>query len=127
MPRLPTWTELLHTVDAAAFQPDLSRGLRATVAFMVPLLLALRGWISLDVSLIALTAQSIALIDVRGDYWFRFALVVAVAAVFTGAAAMGAAVSGQILFAVLAMGLMAALGGVWRHLSSDYGASLAIS
>ena len=36
------------------------------VAFMVPLLLAARGWLPIDVSFVALAAQNIAMVDVRG-------------------------------------------------------------
>src|SRR6185436_431883 len=101
--------------------------IRATVGFMVPLLLAAGGWISFDMSFVALAAQNIAMVDVRGDYRLRLALLLTMAAVFVGAAAMGATVSDNTTVAVLATGLMAVCGGVWRHLSSDYGPSLAIS
>jgi uncharacterized membrane protein YccC len=93
----------------------------------VPVLLAARGWISIDVSCVALAAQNIAMVDIRGDYRLRFALVVAMAAVYVGAAALGATVAGHLLAAVVALGGMALFGGLWRHLSSDYGPGLAIS
>src|SRR3954470_8245301 len=127
MARLPAWVSLVHRVDAAALHPDVSRAMRATIAFMVPLLLAAKGWLTIDVSFVALAAQNIALVDIRGDYRLRFLLVMAMAAVFVGAAALGAAVAPSVPAAVLAMGLMAGFGGLWRHLSSDYGPSLAIS
>lgn len=127
MPRLELWARLIRRTDEAALSPDLSRAVRATIAFMVPLLLAARGWISTDVSFVALAAQNIAMVDIRGDYRLRFALVVAMAAVFVGAAALGATVAGHLGAAVLAMGLMALAGGLWRHLSTDYGPGLAIS
>lgn len=113
--------------DAASLQPDLSRALRATIAFMVPVLLAATGWISFDMSFVAIAAQNIAMVDVRGDYRLRLALLVAMTVVFAGAAALGATVAHNFTVAVLATGLMAVFGGVWRHLSSDYGPSLAIS
>src|SRR5262249_25594031 len=107
MPRLDLWARLIQRADDAALQPDVSRGVRAAIAFMVPLLLAARGWISIDVSFVALAAQNIAMVDIRGDYRLRFALVVAMAAVFVGAAALGASVAGHAVAAVLAMGAMA--------------------
>src|ERR1041385_2300864 len=100
--RLNFWDRLIQSADEAAFSPDLSRAVRATIAFMVPLLLAARGWISIDVSFVALAAQNIAMVDIRGDYRLRFPLVVAMAAVFVGAAALGASVAGHLLAAVLA-------------------------
>src|SRR3954470_10557684 len=121
MARLPAWVSLVHRVDAAALHPDVSRAMRATIAFMVPLLLAARGWLTIDVSFVALAAQNIAMVDIRGDYRLRFGLVVAMAAVFVGAAALGTSVAGHVAAAVFATGLMAVAGGAWRHLSSDYG------
>src|SRR3954467_101808 len=96
MPRLSFWARLIQRVDDAARQPDVSRAVRATIAFMVPLLLAARGWISVDVSFVALAAQNIAMVDIRGDYRLRFALVTAMAGVFVGAAALGAIVAGHL-------------------------------
>src|SRR3954462_9942884 len=117
MPRLDTWARLILRADEAMHQPDVSRALRATIAFMVPVLLAARGWISVDVSFVALAAQNIAMVDIRGDYRLRFALVMAMAGVFVGAAALGAVVAGHLAAAVIATGAMALAAGLWRHLS----------
>ncbi|HUR60026.1 MAG TPA: FUSC family protein [Opitutaceae bacterium] len=113
--------------DYLSLQPDLSRAGRATLAFMVPLLLALAGWISIEVSFAAMAAQSLAIVDLRGDYRVRLALVLCMAAVLVGGAALGAATSGNLYAAVVATALMAAMGGLWRHLSSEFGPPLAIS
>lgn len=113
--------------DSATLHPDVGRAVRATVGFMVPLGLAAAGWVSLDVSLVAIAAQNLAMVDLRGDYRLRVALLAAMSLVFTGAAALGATVADAPGVAVLATGLMAVLGGLWRHLSSDYGPPLAIS
>jgi len=113
--------------ERESLQPDLSRALRATVAFMVPLLLAVAGWLPIEVTFVALAAQNIALVDVRGAYRLRFALLLAMTAVFVGAAALGTLTSEHLPAALLATAAMVAVGGVWRHLSSDYGMSLAIS
>jgi uncharacterized membrane protein YccC len=121
------WARLVTLLDHASLQPDLSRAIRATVAFMVPLLLAATGEISVDMSLVAIAGQNIAMVDIRGDYRVRLALLLAMAAVFVAAAAIGATVSAHLAGAVLATGLMAVIGGAARHLSSDYGPSLAIS
>lgn len=50
------FSALSRPADRASLKPDLSRGIRAMVAFMAPLLLA---------------AQNIAIVDVRGDYRLR--------------------------------------------------------
>jgi hypothetical protein len=121
------WSKLTHLSDQVTLRPDLNRAVRATVGFMVPLLVALSGLFSFDVSFVAIAAQSIAMVDVRGDYRLRLGLLLTMAAVFAGSAALGATVANNLTVAVLATGLMAVTGGVWRHLSSDYGPSLAIS
>lgn len=108
-------------------QPDLGRAIRATVAFMVPLLLAIAGWLPIEVTFVAIAAQNIAMVDVRGAYRLRLALLLAMTAVFVGAAALGTVVSEHLPAALLATVLVAACGGLWRHLSSDYGMALAIS
>lgn len=101
--------------------------MRATIAFMVPFAVSAAGWFPLEVSLAALAAQNIAMVDLRGDYRVRLLLLLVMTAVFTGSAALGAACSPSLLAAVIATGVMAVCGGVWRHLSTDYGMPLAIS
>jgi uncharacterized membrane protein YccC len=120
-------TALGRLAERESLKPDLSRAIRATVAFMVPLLLAARGWLAIEVSFVALVAQNIAMVDVRGAYRLRLALLLAMTAVFTGSAALGALASGNPWAAILATVLVAICSGWWRHLSSDYGMSLAIS
>ena len=63
----------------AALSPDVSRAIRATIAFMVPLLLAITGWLPVNASFATIAAQNIAMLDVRGDYRFRVALLAAIA------------------------------------------------
>jgi uncharacterized membrane protein YccC len=123
----PPLNFLARRADHESLQPDLGRAIRATVAFMVPLLLAYRGWLPIEVSFVALAAQNIAMVDVRGAYRFRLGLLLAMTAVFVGAAGFGGIASHHFVAAVIAMGVMAVCSGLWRHLSSDYGMSLAIS
>lgn len=113
--------------DQESLQPDLGRALRATIAYMVPLLLAVVGWLPIEVSFVALAAQNIAMVDVRGDYRLRLGLLIAMTGVFVGAAALGTISSGHLAAALAATALIAACGGLWRHLSADYGMALAIS
>jgi uncharacterized membrane protein YccC len=127
MNRLPAWTKLRRLAEQESLQPDLGRAIRATLAFMVPLLLAVAGWLPIEVTFVAIAAQNIAMVDVRGAYRLRFALLLAMTAVFVGAAALGTLTSEHLVLALLATALVAGCGGLWRHLSSDYGMSLAIS
>lgn len=122
-----TGTPFARLTGHVTLQPDLNRGFRATLAFMVPLLLAMQGSISVDVSFAAIAAQNLAMVDLRGDYRLRFVLALGMSAVLIGAAALGAAASGVLAVALAATVLMAVCGGVWRHLSSEYGPPLAIS
>lgn len=127
MPRFPLPFAARPTSDHTPARPDFWRATRATVAFMPPLLLAATGRFSFDLSFVAIAAQNIAMVDIRGDYRLRLALLLSMVGIFCGAAAMGATVSDNVTTAILATGLIAVLGGVWRHLSSDYGPPLAIS
>lgn len=115
--------------DRESIRPDLGRGLRATIAVTVPLLLAAAGWwpAGLSVAFVAIAAQSIAIVDVRGAYSLRLILLLAMAAIFAGATALGGAAAASLWPAVLLAGLVAALGGLWRHVTPDYGASIAVS
>lgn len=120
-------TKLRRFADQESLQPDLGRAVRATIAYMVPLLLAVVGWLPIEVSFVAIAAQNIAMVDVRGDYRFRLGLLLAMTAIFVGAAALGTVASGHLIAALAATALIAVGGGLWRHLSADYGMGLAIS
>ncbi len=113
--------------DHESLQPDLARAIRATVAFMVPLIAARAGWLTLEATFVAIAAQNIAMIDVRGAYRFRLGLLVAMTAILTGAVSLGSVSGDHLITAVLATGLMALGAGLWRHLSADYGFALGLS
>ncbi len=119
-----TWKDFF---ESRALSADLSRATRATVAFMLPLIfLPKLGW-PLSASFVALGAQNISTIDVRGAYSLRVGLLLMVSVVFSGYAAFGAIVSGQVWLAVAITAVLTFLAGIWRHLSSDYGASILIA
>lgn len=121
------WRKARRVAEQESLQPDLARGVRATIAYMVPLLLAAADWLPIEVTFVAIAGQNIAMVDVRGDYRMRLALLVAMTAVFVGAVTLGTLASGNLAFALAATALITVAGGLWRHLSSDYGMSLAIS
>ncbi len=105
--------------------PDLGRGLRGMLSFMAPLALGISGRLPVELIFAAIAAQNIALVDVKGAYGLRLSLLLAMTAIIAAASALGA-LAGHPLGAALAATALIALGaGLWRHLSSDYGPSLA--
>ncbi len=111
--------------EREALYPDLGRALRTTVAFMVPLILGYYGLLKGPVVFAAIAAQNVALIDIRGDYGVRVGLLLGKALILTAATWLGCLVGGSLAAAVLATALIAVGMGLWRHLSADYGPSVA--
>lgn len=104
------------------------RAVRATVAFMVPILLSALGLLPEGPAVLAAFAgQSIGLVDVRGAYPLRLTLLWSVAAVLALAAWLGGATADHEAMAVLAAGLLGLAGGLWRHALREYGPSVAAS
>lgn len=114
-------------LERLAFNADTTRALRVALAFGGSLALFHALHRPADAMLVAFTAQSIALQDLRGAYAMRVAILTVMALVAAGAVMLGVAVSGNAILAVLAMGLVATMSGVWRHLSADYGPPMAVS
>jgi len=114
-----------HYVEEKRLQPDLSRALRCTVAFMGPVLAALWWRLPIEVTFASLAAQNLALVDIRGAYPLRLSLLLAMAIVMAGAAWLGGVAAGHLPLALAAIAGATLLGGVWRRLSSEYGPSLA--
>ncbi|WP_367871075.1 FUSC family protein [Luteolibacter sp. Populi] len=101
--------------------------MRGTVAFMLPLLAALLFPGKFDPVFACLAAHSISLVDVRGAYSLRFGLHLAMSVILAGAVALGVLGAGNLAVALGGAVLVTACGGVWRHLSADYGPGLAVS
>jgi uncharacterized membrane protein YccC len=110
-----------------SLRPDLNRAVRSTSAFMIPLLAIELGGVRLDPVHACIAAHTISLIDVRGAYGFRLGLMLAVAAVLTASVQLGGLGADQLLIAAAATVLIVVGGGIWRHLSADYGPGLAVS
>jgi uncharacterized membrane protein YccC len=107
--------------------PDIGRGLRCMASFMAPLALGLSGRLPVEMIYAAMAAQNLAIVDVRGSYGLRLSLLMAMSVILAAASAMGA-LAAPSLAACLAATVLIGLGaGLWRHLSSDYGSSLAIA
>jgi uncharacterized membrane protein YccC len=94
---------------------------------MTPLIVAAFVPLPLSVSFVAFAAQNIALVDVRGAYTVRLALLFAMSVVLAASAALGGAVAHSLYGTIAAAGIIAIAGGAWRHLLPNYGTSLAIS
>jgi len=105
---------------------DVARACRSTVAFAATWIICLASGHAADAVFAATTAQNLALVDARGDYKVRFALLLSMAAVISLSVLAGMLTGSLLWGAVLATGMMAVLGGVWRHLSGDYGPNLAV-
>jgi uncharacterized membrane protein YccC len=108
--------------------PAATRALRATVAFMVPLVLAAFGLVTPTQAVVASFAgHAIAGLDIRGAYAVRLTFFLGLTAVLTGAAWLGVQSSAGIVLAVLGTGLVALGAGVWRHILGEYGFSVSAS
>src|SRR4051794_6421532 len=114
-----------RVAEFESLHPDLGRAVRSTAAIMAPLLLALAGRLPVEVSFCAIAAQSMALVDIRGPYPLRFGFLLATALFLVGATVLGTAAAGHWWAALLATAVVAANAGAWRHLSPEYGPSLA--
>ncbi|RYD91495.1 MAG: hypothetical protein EOP61_27465, partial [Sphingomonadales bacterium] len=114
-------------LEREALRPDLNRAIRGTVAFMVPLLVILIGGLRADVAFPCIAAHTIALVDVRGAYSLRLGLLLAMSMVLSVATALGVLGAVSLPLALLGSVIVSLAGGLWRHLSSEYGPGLAIS
>jgi uncharacterized membrane protein YccC len=114
-------------IERESLRPDLGRAIRCTFALMPPLLLAATGRLPVETAFAALAAQNVAMIDVRGAYSLRFTLLLAVAFALAGCAGLGGLLASHLPAAVAGMAVVAIAGGLWRHLSTDYGPSVAVS
>ncbi len=113
--------------ERESLKPDLTRAVRSTTAFMIPLLVLHFGWLRLDPLFACVAAHTVALLDVRGAYSFRLGLMLVLTAVLTISVALGWLAADHLGLALVATVVVMAGGGLWRHLSTDYGASAAVS
>jgi uncharacterized membrane protein YccC len=114
-------------IERESLRPDLNRAARGTAAALVPLILGHLGHLPIETAYAVLAAQNVATVDIRGAYSLRFALLLAMTTVLAVCAGLGELAAPHLAIALAGMGLVALGGGLWRHLSADYGPSLAIS
>lgn len=127
MAELSFWSRFRSFTERESMRPDLGRGLRAAFAVAVPLFLSAQGWLPLNVTFVVFAAQSIAIVDVRGAYTVRLAVLLVMAGILAGVSELGGLVSSSLFASILVAAVVAAAGGLWRHFTPDYGAPLAIS
>lgn len=108
-------------------RPELNRALRSTVAFMIPMLAIHAGWLKLDPVMVCIASHTISLIDVRGSYGSRLVFLLGVTLVLCAAVALGELGTLHLGIALAASAMIFVGGGLWRHLSADYGPGLAVS
>lgn len=94
---------------------------------MTPLVLGFVGKLPLEAAFVALAAQNIAMVDVRGAYTLRLGVLAAMTVVLAASAGLGAFVAQHVFAAIALTALLTLASGAWRHLSSDYGPSLSIA
>jgi uncharacterized membrane protein YccC len=98
------------------------------VSFMAPLLMAAYGRLPLiNMVFVAIAAQSLSTVDVRGPYSLRVTLLLAKSVILAAAAGLGAIVGHSLGLSLAAAALVAVGAGYWRRLSTEYGPSLAVS
>ena len=118
---------LRHFLEEQRLQPDINRGLRATAGFMGAFF-ASAWWLGpIEASLAAIAAQNVAMLDIRGSYPLRLGLLFVGAMLCAGSCWLGGMTGGYLPHGMAAMALVILLGGICRHLSPDYGMSLAIN
>ncbi len=106
---------------------DLSRAVRSTAAFMLPLIATSAGWVHMEPAHACIAANTIALVDVRGGYALRLGLLLATSLILTLAVLLAGAGVDSLALAMVGTAVIVGLGGLWRHLSADYGPGLAVS
>lgn len=116
-----------HFVEQVELRMDGARALRAMVAFAVPVLLC--HWLNqmAEAVFVSTAALNLSLPDLRGNYKVRVGIMATMTLLAASSAFLGVCCAGNAAGAVLGMGVVALGGGVWRHLSADYGPSMAVS
>jgi len=116
-----------YFIEHVELRSDVSRALRAMVAFAVPV--AVLHWLNLpaEALFVSTASMNLSLPDLRGAYRVRLGILATMALLAASSSFLGVWCAGSLAGAVAGMALVALLGGVWRHLSADYGPSMAVS
>ncbi|MES1180804.1 MAG: hypothetical protein ABUL66_02975, partial [Verrucomicrobiota bacterium] len=116
-----------YFIEHVELRVDATRAMRATIAFAVPLAVYHRLNQPAEALFVSMAALNLSLPDLRGAYRVRLGILMTMTAVASGSALLGVVTAQSLAGAIAAMGGVALLGSVWRHLSAEYGASMAVS
>lgn len=116
-----------HFIEHVELRADATRAFRALVAFAVPLIVCHKLNRPAEAMFISMAAMNLSLPDLRGAYRVRLGILATMTLVAASSALLGVMFAENPVGAVVAMGILALLGGLWRHLSADYGPSMAVS
>ncbi|HSI63056.1 MAG TPA: FUSC family protein [Candidatus Saccharimonadia bacterium] len=113
--------------EHSVLSTDVSRALRSSIAMAGAWSLCLLTGNPWAVIMAAPAAQNVALLDVRGDYRSRAAILLVLTIVLACSACAGSMAGSHLVTAVLGIGVLAMLAGCWRYLSGDYGPNFALA
>ncbi len=118
-----------NLLDRETLQPTVLKAVRSSLSFMPPMILAGAGMVTPMQGIIAsFAAHSISMLDVRGTYRLRLAILSLQACIMIGLAWIGA-IAGMagagLVPALLVSALVALLAGYLRHFLGEYGPGIA--
>lgn len=113
--------------EQSVLTTDVARALRSSLALAAAWTACLLTGHADAAMIVAPTAQNVAMLDVRGDYRARLAILLSLTVVMGLSVLAGTLTGNSVLAATLTIGVMALIAGCWRHFSGDYGANFALS
>jgi uncharacterized membrane protein YccC len=122
----PSSSRLRGLVEHSVLTTDVARALRSSLAFAGVWIICLLNGQAIAAVFAAMVAMNLALVDVRGDYLVRLAILLTMTVVLAVSVFVGTISGANVASATLMMGALALLGGCWRHWSGDYGPNLAV-
>lgn len=113
-------------IQGHRLEPDLRRGLRCTVGFMVPIVAVMWWHLPVEVAFAATAAQNTTIVDIRGSYPLRLSVLIAISLIMASYAWLGGLTAPSFAWSLVAVAIGTLASGAWRHLSTDYGPSLSV-
>jgi uncharacterized membrane protein YccC len=113
--------------EHSVLSTDAARAMRSSIALAAAWVACLVAGHPEAIIIAAPTAQNVAMLDVRGDYGVRVAILLTLTIVIAFSALLGTIAGNDIVSATLTIGLLAMLAGCWRHFSGDYGPNFALA
>src|SRR3954469_2543728 len=114
-------------LEHSVLTTDVARAMRSSAAMAAAWADCLLTGNAAAAFVVAPTAQNVAMLDVRGDYGARVAILLTLTAVMALSVFAGSVVGHSVVAATLMIGVLALLAGCWRHFSGDYGPHFALA